>query len=326
MLVLPGSSVRFDPEALIVNLAQPRRDRRVAVVLDPPDAERGTLAFEHPSGWSVSSEGDAIRIAPPPDLKPLQMVVRPTLSGRPAHAVTPIRSAPGGAAFLHRSVELPVLAVEARLPEGARIGYAGGGNDRVDAWLARLGLDVVDLDARRLAGDLSDLTTIVVGIFAFGTRQDLRAAAGRLRTWVEAGGHLVTLYHRPSDGWDPDTVPPRRLRIGLPSLRWRVTDPSAPIRVLTPDHPLLTHPNRIGPDDWARWDKERGLYFVSERDEAYVPLLSMNDPGEAPLDGALVSAPIGRGRHTHAGLALHHQLDKLVPGAFRILANLVQPA
>jgi LmbE family N-acetylglucosaminyl deacetylase len=326
LLVLPEFSLRFDPGALIVNLVQPRRERRVAVVLEPPETERSMLAFEPPEGWTVATEADAIRVTPPSDLAPSRIVIRPTLAGRPVHAVARIGSAPGGVAYLHRPAELPVLALEACLPERARIGYAGGGTDRVDAWLARLGLDVVDLDAGRLAGDLSDLTTIVVGIFAFGTRQDLRAAAGRLRTWVEAGGHLVTLYHRPSDGWDPDTVPPRRLRIGLPSLRWRVTDPSAPVRVLTPDHPLLTRPNRIGPDDWARWDKERGLYFVSERDEAYVPLLSMNDPGEAPLDGALVSARIGQGRHTHAGLALHHQLDQLVPGAFRILANLVQPA
>jgi hypothetical protein len=222
---------------------------------------------------------------------------------------------------------MPVLAVEARLPDGARVGYVGGGNDRVGAWLARLGLDVVELESERLArGDLSGLTTIVVGIFAFGTRPDLRTAAGRLRSWVEGGGHLVTLYHRPSDGWDPETVPPRRLKIGLPSLRWRVTDPNAPVRVLRPDHPLLRGPNAIGPEDWSGWDKERGLYFLSEWDDAYVPLLAMSDPGEKPLLGSLVSGVIGRGRHTHTSLVLHHQLDSLVPGAFRILANLVQPA
>jgi hypothetical protein len=222
---------------------------------------------------------------------------------------------------------LPILAVDARLPNATRIGYVGGGNDRVDAWLARLGLDVVELDPERLnRGDLSDLTTIVVGIFAFGTRPYLRASTERLRSWVENGGHLVTFYHRPSDGWDPETVPPRRLTIGQPSLRWRVTDPNAPVRVLMPDHPLIRRPNVIGPQDWAGWDKERGLYFASEWDEAYVPLLAISDPGENPLHGALVSGVIGRGRHTHTSLVLHHQLDKLVPGAFRLLANLVQPA
>ena len=82
----------------------------------------------------------------------------------------------------------------------------------------------------------------------------------------------------------------------------------------------------IGPDDWAGWDKERGLYFAAEWDAAYQPLLAMSDAGEAPLHGALISAEIGKGRHTHTSLVLHHQLDRLVPGAFRLMANLVQPA
>jgi hypothetical protein len=98
------------------------------------------------------------------------------------------------------------------------------------------------------------------------------------------------------------------------------------VRTIAPDHPLLTRPNAIGPEDWAGWDKEGGLYFAAEWDPAYVPLLALSDPGERPLDGALLSGTIGSGRHTHVSLALHHQLDRLVPGAFRLLANLVQPA
>lgn len=52
----------------------------------------------------------------------------------------------------------------------------------------------------------------------------------------------------------------------------------------------------------------------------------MHDVDEQPLKGALVSGTIGKGRHTHTSLVLHHQMDKLVPGAFRLMANLVQPA
>jgi hypothetical protein len=69
--------------------------------------------------------------------------------------------------------------------------------------------------------------------------------------------------------------------------------------------------------------RERGLYFASEWDPAYVPLLEMADPDEPPLRGALLAAPVGRGRHVHVALALHHQFSALVPGPFRLLANLV---
>src|SRR5690606_31501983 len=155
-------------------------------------------------------------------------------------------------------------------------------------------------------------------LFAFGLRPDLRAKTDVLRAYVEGGGNLVTLYHRPWDGWDAQTVPPRPLIIGQPSLRWRVTSPDAPVDILVPDHPLFAGPNAITEADFSGWIKERGLYFASQWDDTYTPLLAMSDAGEAPLQGALLSAQIGSGRHTHASLVLHHQLDNLVPGAFRI--------
>jgi len=37
----------------------------------------------------------------------------------------------------------------------------------------------------------------------------------------------------------------------------------------------------------------------------------------------LLSGKFGKGRHTHTSLILHHQVEKMVPGAFRLLANLL---
>ena len=51
----------------------------------------------------------------------------------------------------------------------------------------------------------------------------------------------------------------------------------------------------------------------------------MADRDEPQLEGGLVSARIGRGRHSHVALNLFHQMDNLVPGAFRLMANLVAP-
>ena len=81
---------------------------------------------------------------------------------------------------------------------GARIGYVGGGSDNVGVHMRRLGLDVTDLGEAELNDG-----------FACG----LHHHRGRhLRVWpqtrpqgcdrqvhrfVEKGGHLVTLYHRP---------------------------------------------------------------------------------------------------------------------------------
>ncbi len=221
--------------------------------------------------------------------------------------------------------EIQIQALDVALPP-VRVGYIGAGADRVDHWLQQLGVAVERLDSDMLAtGDLSAYNTILVGVFAFGMRPDLLAARSRVHAFVEAGGNLLTLYHRPWDNWDPDRTPPRYLKVGQPSLRWRVTDPEAEVTVLAPDHPLLHTPNRIGPDDWDSWVKERGLYFAAEWADDYVPLLSMADPAEDPLEGALLAADVGRGRHIHAALILHYQLEFLVPGAYRLLANLIAP-
>jgi LmbE family N-acetylglucosaminyl deacetylase len=321
--VAPAQSLHLLPDALLVPLNNGQNAWPIQASMDGLPA---AVAFAPPPGWSIEPAEGGWLVSANGNRTPGLLTLEPRIDGRPAYSTTPIAFPHIGRTSFRQPVALKILSLNLTLPEGAKIGYVGGGADRVGTWLSRMGLDVTDMDAASLAGDLSRFTTIVVGIFAFGIRKDLAAATERLHQFVENGGHLVTLYHRPSDGWLPDQTPVRRIEIGSPSLRWRVTDPAAEVTVLTPDHVLLNGPNRIGPDDWAGWDKERGLYFAARFDEAYEPLLAMHDVNEQPLSGALISAAIGKGRHTHTSLVLHHQMDRLVPGAFRLMANLVQPA
>lgn len=322
-VVLPQASSRVIPDALILNTAAPARVLGVAFeAIHPP---RATPHLDAPDGWRVEPTDEGARIMAPTELSTGRVRLGLSLDGNAAQTVRRIayphinptaRMAPAG-------VEIAVL--DAALPD-ARIGYVGGGNDRVAHWLAAMGVEVAVLDAAQIAaGTLEDVQTLVIGIFALRTVPGLAEALPLIHQWVAEGGNLVTLYHRPWDNWDAATSAPRPLEIGQPSLRWRVTDETAEVRHLLPDHPLLTTPNPIGPGDWAGWHKERGLYFAKSWDTAYEPLLEMADPGEAPHRGSLLSARIGRGRHTHTSLILHHQMEKLVPGAFRLMANLITP-
>ncbi|RGP36237.1 PIG-L family deacetylase [Pseudotabrizicola alkalilacus] len=309
----PERVLALDPAAFVIPLA------------DPPNviAVRGAEGadWDLPDGFAVQ---DGIVTLPQP-LAPGLHVLTPFIGNRPALRRYEARY-PHSGPFSYLSPEtLRILALDLVLPD-ARIGYIGGGGDSVGLWLNRMGADVTDLTRLDPAEDLSRFTTVVIGIVAFGTRPDLVAAIPALHRFVTGGGHLVTLYQRPDQGWQPETTPPCRLVVGTPSLRWRVTDPNAPVTMLLPDHPLLAGPNRITAADWEDWNKERGIYFASEWDTVYQPLLAMHDAGEAPLQGALISGRIGAGRHSHCALVLHHQLDHLVPGAFRLLANLVQHA
>ncbi|MBN9332530.1 MAG: PIG-L family deacetylase [Devosia sp.] len=317
----PAYTVAITPDALILPLSLPTT-KTVAIKAD--------IALDRialPGAPSLTVEASENTFAVTSDV--LLTAGRHTLpllvDGAPAFGITPIAYPHIGRTRFARPLSLDVLALNLALPD-TRVGYVGGGSDRVGLWLNRMGANITELDAEALAGDLSNYDTIVVGIFTFGLRPDLKAATQKLHRWVEAGGHLVTLYHRPSDGWTPDTTPPRPITIGSPSLRWRTTNPAAEVTFLDPEHKLFAGPNRITADDFSGWDKERGLYFASAWDAAYTPLLAMSDAGEKPLTGSLLSAKISTGRHTHTSLVLHHQLDKLVPGAFRLMANLLQSA
>jgi hypothetical protein len=321
--IVPARSVAPDPEVVIVPL--PARPEAVAVTLNV-EGTSGPTTIGTVDGLAITPTAAGVTMTPRSDLRAGGYRLPIRVGGEPAYRQVPIAYPHIGRTRTIVPAMLDVLALDLALPEAARVGYVGGGADRVGLWLARMGLAADELDAAALADDLSRYTTIVVGVFAYGLRPDLAAATDRIHAWVRAGGHLVTLYHRPADGWDPNHTPPAPIVIGSPSIRWRVTDPAAEIAVLAPDHPLLNTPNRIGPEDWSAWDKERGLYFAADWDPAYTALISLHDRGEAPLSGALLSASVGRGRHTHTSLVLHHQMDRLVPGAFRLMANLTQPA
>ncbi len=322
-VVLPKARLTFDRSALVLNRAAPGRALDLAIRdLIPSDA---SVELDLPAGWQAGRTDTGFALTAPDDVAPGVYSFRALVNGMPGQTVRTITHDHVAPTARARPAEVRVAAVDIAVPEG-RVGYIGAGNDRVGHWLAAMGADVTDLSDAELGSDaaLDAFGAIVIGIFAMRFRPGLLQAMPRLHRWTEAGGTLVTLYHRPWDNWDPDRVPPKRLEIGQPSLRWRVTDEAAEVTHLA-DHPVLQRPNPIGPSDWAGWVKERGLYFAKSWDSAYVPLLSMADPDEDPLTGSLLVADIGQGRHIHTSLILHHQLENLVPGAFRLMANFIAP-
>ena len=320
-VVLPQHSATVQPDADVINLASQRRTVVISAADIAPSGSKPGL--RGPDGWTVEHSDSGLSVTPPSDVVPGLYDFTLTLDGQAASSVRHIRRPHITPRALVRPAVAQVRVIDAVLPE-VRVGYIGGGNDRVGLWLNHMGADVVDLSEGELTDSvLAKCDTLVVGIFAMKFRPGLAALMPRIHEWARAGGTLVTLYHRPWDNWDPDTSAPYRLEIGQPSLRWRVTDESAPVTVLAPEHPLLRQPNRIEKEDWDNWHKERGLYFAKDWDAAYTPLIAMNDAGEAPLHGALLAADVGKGRHVHTSLILHHQMEKLTPGAFRLMANLL---
>jgi hypothetical protein len=107
---------------------------------------------------------------------------------------------------------------------------------------------------------------------------------------------------------------------GMPD---RVTDERAPVKLLDPAHPLFNFPNKITERDFEGWVQERGTYFLTEWDAQFKPLMSSHDPGEEPRLGGALIARYGRGSYIYTGYAWFRQLPEGVPGAYRLIANLV---
>jgi hypothetical protein len=195
----------------------------------------------------------------------------------------------------------------------------GPGDPGLDA-LLDLGIQAEALapeDVR--ASDLGRFDTLVLGIRAYETREDLQAANERLLDFARAGGTVIVQYQQyqyPEGGYAPFPV-------DIAQPHDRVTNENAVVTFLDPEHPLVTAPNPLGPADFEGWVQERGLYFLGTWDSAYVPLLEMADPGEEPKRGSLVVTRLGEGAYVYTGLALFRQFAAGVPGAYRILANLV---
>jgi hypothetical protein len=103
----------------------------------------------------------------------------------------------------------------------------------------------------------------------------------------------------------------------------RVTDENAPITVLVPDHPLFNFPNKITNEDWKGWTQERGLYFLSDWDARYTPLLASSDDPGNPLKGGQLIAQYGKGNYVYTAYSWFRQFPAGVPGAYRLFANLV---
>ena len=202
-----------------------------------------------------------------------------------------------------------------------RIGYLPGSGDTVADDLRSVGLSVEEIDAESLKrGALDRYDTIVVGVRAFNVRNDLGAGHAALMKWIEAGGTLVVQYNT-SNRWRKLTDPmgPHPFEID----RDRVTDETATIELIDPEHRAFTHPNPITPTDFEDWVQERGLYFAKTWDKRYRPLLRMHDADEAPLEGALLVAPYGKGTFVYTGVSFFRQLPAGVPGAYRLLVNLL---
>lgn len=221
---------------------------------------------------------------------------------------------------LFREARIELSAVDIVVPKALNIAYVPGVGDNVAPMLEQLGIPVTVIEAEKVASaDLSHFTTIVVGPRAYESSPALVAANPKLFDFARSGGTVVVQYGQ-FEMANPGMMP-YPITIARPGDR--VTEEDAPVRVTDPSAAILSTPNQIGPADWQGWVQERSLYMPRTHDERYRTMLSMNDTGEEPNDGAILVAPLGKGTYVYTTLSLFRQLPAGVPGGARLFVNLL---
>jgi LmbE family N-acetylglucosaminyl deacetylase len=200
-----------------------------------------------------------------------------------------------------------------------RIAYIMGAGDDVPNSLMQMGYKVTVLNPDEISPEkLANFDVVMTGVRAYNTVKSLANKQNILFDFVKGGKTMLVQYNTPND-LVTENVAPFSMKIS----QNRVTEENAEVRFLEPNHPVLNLPNAITAKDFQGWKQEQGLYFPNEFDKAFTPILSSNDKGETPKNGALLIAPFGKGYYIYTGLSFFRELPEGVSGAYKLLANMI---
>jgi LmbE family N-acetylglucosaminyl deacetylase len=222
--------------------------------------------------------------------------------------------------FYNYQDRIKVLKIDLKTAE-SKAGYIAGAGDKVPQALEQMGYAVTILTEKDITTtNLKQFDVIITGVRAYNVHAWLSNAHPILMQYVNDGGVLLTQYNTNNQlGPVKASMAPYPFTIS----RNRITDETAAVNFLLPNHPALNYPNKITEKDFDGWIQERSIYNAEKIDSSYKRILSMKDPGEAAQDGSLIVADYGKGKYVYTGLVFFRELPAGVGGAYRLFANLI---
>jgi len=333
-VVAPAISVAIAPKIGILPLPASAFDLTVTVHSNVPGEAEGAVNLRLPQGWQAAPASAAFLLQHAGEEQPIRFRVQPGAVSTGSYTITADALYAGrhyeegyhtaGYAGLrpynlYSPATYATRGVPVQVAPHLNIGYVAGTGDSVPQALTNLGITVHMLGAAELASsNLSGFDAIVLGIRAYAARPDLRSYNGRLLDYVKNGGVLIVQYGTAEFDHNYGPYP-----YTLGGNGATVVDETSAVDILTPRNPVLSMPNKITAADFQGWVEERGHGFMASWDAHYTPLVSMHDPDQPPQKGGLLYAEYGKGVYVYEGLALYRQLADGVPGAYRIIANLL---
>ena len=337
LAVLPTLGVTLSPTSAIVPLAAHggRVHVRAALVSNRDGTLDGTLRLAIPDGWSTEPKSHTFHFVRAGEKADIDFTVSADSVAARDYRIEAIASAEGidyregydliqhrdlETRYLYRPASVTVRGVDVRVAPHLTVGYVMGIGDEVPTAIAQLGATVRLLGPADLgSGDLRRFDAIVTGTRAYAVREDLKTYGRRLLDYVKDGGNLIVLYN--TRELEPALYAPfpGELREDAEE----VSEEDSPVEILAPTDRVFTSPNRITLADFDHWVEQRGSKFWNRWDPAYTPMIATHDRDQPPQSGGWLHARYGAGHYTYVAYAFHRQLPYGVPGAFRLLANLL---
>ncbi|HEY3938462.1 MAG TPA: PIG-L family deacetylase [Bryobacteraceae bacterium] len=334
LLMAPAISVSVSPSAGAVPLSAKAFAFSCTLHSNVKGQATGTLHLRLPEGWESSPKESPFTFARDGDGQTMTFQVTPRALKAQKYEIRAVAAYqgktyeegyrlvgyPGLRPYpFYRPAAYQAVGVDVKTAPDLHVGFLPGTGDDVPGALEDLGLHVQVLSGGDLeTANLSGFDAIVLGVRAYAVRPDLRAANNRLLEYVKNGGVLIVQYNL--QRFDGDYGPYSFTLGGNPQ---KVVDESSKVKVLAPQNPAFSWPNKITGADFEGWEEERGHGFMQKWDPHYQPLVETHDPEQDPQEGGLLLAHYGRGIYVYDAFALYRQLPSGVPGAYRILANLV---
>ncbi len=334
LLVGPAISVTVSPAAGAVPMESKSFNFACTVHSNVKGPAQGVLRLKLPPGWRSTPPESPFSFARDGEDQTVMFSIAPDIVRPAEYSITAIADYNGHSYMegyhltgypglrpypFYRPSTYRAVGVNVATAPGLTIGFLPGTGDDVPKALLNLGENARILDSSDIThGDLSGYHAIVLGTRAYAVRADLKAANARLLDYVKNGGVLIVQYNLQDFDHEYGPYP-----FTLGSNPQKVVDENSAVTLLDPANPAFHWPNRITADDFKGWVEERGHGFLKSWDDHYQPLIETHDPDQDPQKGGLLIARYGKGFYVYDALALYRQLPSGVPGAFRLLANLV---
>jgi LmbE family N-acetylglucosaminyl deacetylase len=309
------------------------KTKSVAVVIKSgKDGIEGNIELDLPQSWKVTPKSNSFSIAKKGQEQTVYFNVTPPKNAE--EAVAKSIAIINGSRFdreqfninyEHIAKQQVLKPAEARFIRldiktgNEKIAYIMGAGDEIPKSLRQMNYDVTVLKPENISVEtLQPFNVVITGIRAYNMIQALAFKQNVLFDFVKEG-HTMIVQYNTADDYVTNAIAPFPLKIS----RDRVTEEKAAVTFLEPSNPVLNYPNKITTKDFEGWKQEQGLYYPNEWDKAFTPILSSSDKGESAKKGALLIAKYGKGTYVYTGLSFFRELPEGVPGAYRLMANII---